>query len=157
MFTNCWWWSILGDKCSLFGGYMIIIWVEWYLSRVFGIHLQIHQKTLAWVRTPPFLAMPRFSRLLLPKSLPKSNRPKEPPAGSRGPKGFWYSIKILNIKAVIITDQQIDKALIHLHSKLLSASLFINKLIRTHILTPKIRVSSPSSCSITEESPVLRC
>ena len=32
---------------------MIIIWVEWCLSRVFGIHLQIHQKILAWVRPPP--------------------------------------------------------------------------------------------------------
>ena len=33
---------------------MIIIWVEWCLSRVFGIPLQIHQKILAWVRPPPF-------------------------------------------------------------------------------------------------------
>ena len=32
---------------------MIIIWVEWSLSRVFGIHLQIHQKILAWVSPPP--------------------------------------------------------------------------------------------------------
>ena len=71
MFTNCWWWSILGEKCSLFGGYIIIIWAEWCLSRVFGILLQIHQKILAWVRPPPlFLAMPRFSRRLLQHSLP---------------------------------------------------------------------------------------
>ena len=51
---------------------MIIIWVEWCLSRVFGIHLQIHQKILAWVRPPPFLAMPGFSLLLLTHSLPYS-------------------------------------------------------------------------------------
>ena len=70
IFTNCWWWSILGDKCTLFGGQMIIIWAEWCLSRIFGILLQIHQKILAWVRPPPFLAMPRFSRRLLHQPLP---------------------------------------------------------------------------------------
>ena len=32
---------------------MIIIWVEWYLIRVFGILLQIHQKNLGIGQTPP--------------------------------------------------------------------------------------------------------
>ena len=51
MFTNCWWWSILGDKYSHFGGK----WSLFGLSDHPGEH-SVHcvKSTLAWVRPPLF-------------------------------------------------------------------------------------------------------
>ena len=42
-----------GGLVLIFGGYIIIIWAEWCLSRVFGILLQIHQKNLCIGQRPP--------------------------------------------------------------------------------------------------------
>ena len=52
MFTNCRWWSILGDRCSLFGGK----WSLFGLSDAWVGFLEYFykstKKSLAWVRPP---------------------------------------------------------------------------------------------------------
>ena len=63
MFTD---WSILGDKCSIFGGKLSIFG----LSDHSGEH-SVHCVKSTKTTLPPFLAMPRFSRRLLQHSLPK--------------------------------------------------------------------------------------
>ena len=53
LFTNCWWWPILGDKCSLFWGKWSLFGLSDAWVGFLGYLYKITERIFAWVRPIP--------------------------------------------------------------------------------------------------------